>query len=155
MKNVSNTTNSNYENDNAIFTSDVQYHQAPLQHSDHVQNDFVPTPHCHDNDDVKVSIPKISKSINSSQNQIKIELEIVIKLQNDQTQQSIQHVRSSTLPKNRTVNRMNPYRKPAPQLNRSSAVYMQNDVDNNIRISRSQFQPNDDLNETFRSNYDN
>ncbi|EXX73202.1 uncharacterized protein OCT59_015844 [Rhizophagus irregularis] len=66
---------------------------------------------------------------------------------------------------------MSPYRKPneqnfrnkssndaqffmtVPQLNRSPAVHMQN-VDNN-RISRSQFQPDDDLNESFRSNYDN
>ncbi|RGB42756.1 hypothetical protein C1646_750657 [Rhizophagus diaphanus] len=94
-----------------------------------------------------------------------IELEIVIKLQNDQNQQKAQNVHSSALPKNRT-NRMNPYRKPTeqnfrnknssthsyssssvPQLNRSSAIYMQN-IDNN-RAPHSQFQPNEDLNEYF------
>ncbi|PKK70388.1 hypothetical protein RhiirC2_819216 [Rhizophagus irregularis] len=179
-ENVLNTTgdyvtiqNSNIQE--SISTSNLQYHQASLQHDEHVQqNDFVPTQHDYDNASAKVSIPKISKRIDSSQNQIlKIELEIVIKLQNDQTQQRTQYVRSSTLPKNRIVNRMSPYRKPneqnfrnkssndaqsysfmtVPQQNRSSAVHMQN-VDNN-RISRSQFQPDDDLNESFRSNYDN
>ncbi|CAB4440531.1 unnamed protein product [Rhizophagus irregularis] len=153
-ENVSNTTgdyvtvqNSNIQE--SISTSNLQYHQASLQHDEH--------------------------RIDSSQNQIlKIELEIVIKLQNDQTQQRTQYVRSSTLPKNRIVNRMSPYRKPneqnfrnksrsndahsysfmaVPQLNTRPAVNMQN-VDNN-RISRSQFQPDDDLNESFRSNYDN
>ncbi|CAB4399691.1 unnamed protein product [Rhizophagus irregularis] len=180
-ENVSNTTgdyvtvqNSNIQE--SISTSNLQYHQASLQHDEHVQqNDFVPTQHDYDNASAKVSIPKISKRIDSSQNQIlKIELEIVIKLQNDQTQQRTQYIRSSTLPKNRIVNRMNPYRKPneqnfrnksrsndahsysfmaVPQLNTRPAVNMQN-VDNN-RISRSQFQPDDDLNESFRSNYDN
>ncbi|PKC71315.1 hypothetical protein RhiirA1_497450 [Rhizophagus irregularis] len=174
-ENVSNTgdyvtvQNSNIQE--SISTSNLQYHQVPLQYDEHAQqNDFVPTQHDYDNASAKVSIPKISKRIDSSQNQIlKIELEIVIKLQNDQTQQKTQYVRSSTLPKNRIVNRMSPYRKPneqnfrnkssndaqffmtVPQLNRSPAVHMQN-VDNN-RISRSQFQPDDDLNESFRSNY--
>ncbi|CAB4492635.1 unnamed protein product [Rhizophagus irregularis] len=174
-ENVSNTgdyvtvQNSNIQE--SISTSNLQYHQVPLQYDEHAQqNDFVPTQHDYDNASAKVSIPKISKRIDSSQNQIlKIELEIVIKLQNDQTQQRNQYVRSSTLPKNRIVNRMSPYRKPneqnfrnkssndaqffmtVPQLNRSPAVHMQN-VDNN-RISRSQFQPDDDLNESFRSNY--
>ncbi|CAB4399685.1 unnamed protein product [Rhizophagus irregularis] len=174
-ENVSNTgdyvtvQNSNIQE--SISTSNLQYHQVPLQYDEHAQqNDFVPTQHDYDNASAKVSIPKISKRIDSSQNQIlKIELEIVIKLQNDQTQQRTQYVRSSTLPKNRIVNRMSPYRKPneqnfrnkssndaqffmtVPQLNRSPAVHMQN-VDNN-RISRSQFQPDDDLNESFRSNY--
>src|SRR5581483_6380395 len=96
---------------------------------------------------------------------------IVIKLQNDQTQQRAQYVQPSTLPKNRVVNRMNPYRKPTeqnfrnknsdvhsypsvavPQLNRSPAAYMQN-VDNN-HTSQSQFQPNNEnLNESFSNNY--
>ncbi|CAB4492626.1 hypothetical protein RhiirA1_493184 [Rhizophagus irregularis] len=179
-ENVSNTgeydtvQNSNIQE--SISTSNLQYHQASLQHDEHAQqNDFVPTQHDYDNASAKVSIPKISKRIDSSQNQIlKIELEIVIKLQNDQTQQRTQYVRSSNLPKNRIVNRMSPYRKPneqnfrnksrskdahsysfmaVPQLNTRPAVNMQN-VDNN-RISRSQFQPDDDLNESFRSNYNN
>ncbi|GBB83615.1 hypothetical protein RclHR1_10300004 [Rhizophagus clarus] len=163
-ENVSNTT-SDYvtiQNNNvrqSIPTSNVQAFNLP--NDEH--NDFVSAPHA----SAKVSIPKISKRLDTSQNQIlKIELEIVIKLQNDQTQQRTQYVRSSTL------NRMNPYRKPTeqnfrnqssddaysysfvtvPQLNRSSAVYMQN-FDN----IRSQFQPNvaddDNTNETF--NYDN
>ncbi|CAB4422042.1 unnamed protein product [Rhizophagus irregularis] len=61
---------------------------------------------------------------------------------------------------------MNPYRKPTeqnfrnknhsyssssvPRLNKSSAIYMQN-VDNNS-APQSQFQPNEDLNESFTSN---
>ncbi|RGB30319.1 hypothetical protein C1646_765498, partial [Rhizophagus diaphanus] len=59
-----------------------------LYKNEHVQqNDFASTPHDYDNASAKVSIPKIPKRIDSSQNQIlKIELEIVIKLQNDQTQ---------------------------------------------------------------------
>jgi len=150
-----------------ISASNAQYYQTSLQHDEHVhQNDFTPTPLS-----AEVSIPKISKRFDSSQNQIfKIEFEVVIKLQNDQTQQRTQYVQSSTLPKNRTVNRMNPYRKPTkqnfrnkssdvhsyssvavPQLNGSSAVYMQN-VDNN-RTSQSQFQPSDG--EYFSDNYDN
>ncbi|CAG8718420.1 7349_t:CDS:2 [Rhizophagus irregularis] len=162
-ENVSNTTgdyvtiqNSNIQE--SISTSNLQYHQASLQHDEHVQqNDFASTPHDYDN--ARLILLKIKS------------LKIVIKLQNDQTQQKTQYVRSSTLPKNRIVNRMSPYRKPneqnfrnkssndaqffmtVPQLNRSPAVHMQN-VDNN-RISRSQFQPDDDLNESFRSNYDN
>ncbi|GBB83616.1 hypothetical protein RclHR1_10300005 [Rhizophagus clarus] len=164
----------NYDNvsDTISDYSNMQYHQASLQHDGHVQqNDFAPTPH--NNANAKVSIPKISKRFDSSQNQIlKIEFEIVIKLQNDQPQQNTQCICSPILPKNRTVNRLNPYRKPnernfknqsnndahsfsfvtAPQLNRTSAVYMQN-VDNN-HTSRSQFQPDDDLNESFRNNRD-
>jgi hypothetical protein len=175
--NVSNST-SNYvtvQNSNvreSISTSNVQYHQASLQHDEHVQqNDFAPAPH-YDNPSAKISIPKISKRVDSSRNQIlKIELEIVIKLQDDQTQQRTHCVRSSTLLKNRTVNRMNPYRKPSeqnfrnensndahsypfeavPQLNRSTSVYMQNFDNNHL----SQFQQDNDLNESFRSNYDN
>jgi Tfp pilus assembly protein PilF len=88
-------------------TSNVEYHQASLQHDEHIQqNDFTPTPH-HDNASAELSIPKVSKRFGPSQNQIlKIEFEIVIKLQNDQTQQRTHYdVRSSTLPKNRTVNR--------------------------------------------------
>jgi hypothetical protein len=178
--NTSNTT-SDYvtvQNNNvreSISTPNVQYHQASLQHDEHVQqnNDFAPTPH-YDNASTKVSIPKISKRIDSSQNQIlKIELEIVIKLQNDQTQQRTHYVQPSTLPKNRTVNRMNPYRRPneqnfrnessndahpysfvtVPQLNRNTSIYMQN-VDNS-HIPRSQLRQYNDLNESFGSNYDN
>jgi hypothetical protein len=180
--NVSNNINSDYvtiQNSNvqeSISTSNVQYHQASLQHDEQVQqsNDFAPTPY-YDNASTKVSIPKISKRFDSSQNQIlKIELEIVIKLQNDQTQQRTHYVRPSTLPKNRTVNRMNPYRKPneqnfrnessndtysysfvtVPQQNRSSAAYSMQNVDNN-NVSRSRFQQDNDLDESLRSNYDN
>ncbi|CAB4440536.1 unnamed protein product [Rhizophagus irregularis] len=170
-ENVSNTTGDYVTVQNSNIQESISTSNLSLQHDEYVQqNDFVPAQHDYDNASAKVSIPKISKRIDSSQNQIlKIELEIVIKLQNDQTQQRTQYVRSSTLPKNRIVNRMSPYRKPneqsfrnkssndaqffmtVPQLNRSPAVHMQN-VDNN-RISRSQFQPDDDLNESFRSNY--
>ncbi|RGB42212.1 hypothetical protein C1646_751255, partial [Rhizophagus diaphanus] len=54
--------------------------------NEHVQqNDFASTPNDYDNASAKVSIPKILKRIDSSQNQIlKIELDIVFKLQNDQ-----------------------------------------------------------------------
>ncbi|PKC59342.1 hypothetical protein RhiirA1_469601 [Rhizophagus irregularis] len=97
-ENVSDTTgdyvtvqNSNIQE--SISTSDLQYHQASLQHDEHVQqNDFVPAQHDYDN--------------------------------------------------------------AIPQLNTRPAVHMQN-IDNNHRISRSQFQPDDDLNESFRSIYDN
>jgi hypothetical protein len=172
--NVLNTT-SDYvtvRNIKSTSTSNVQYHQASLQHDEHIQqNDFTPTPY-HDNASVEVSIPKVSKRFDSTQNQIlKIELEIVIKLQNDQTQQRTRYdVRSSTLPKNRTINRTNPYRKPnkqnfknesnndalaysfmtVPQLNKSTAAYMQN-VDND-HLSRPQFQQDND---SFRNNYVN
>ena len=124
-----------------------------LQH-ERIKPNEAPAPQ-YINANTEVSTPRISRSFDSSQNQIlKIELEIVIKLQNDQNQQRTKHVHSSTLLKNQTVNRMNPYRKPteqnnfrinyssveAPQLNKGSAVYMQ---------------PNEDLNETFNSGYDN
>ncbi|RGB25031.1 hypothetical protein C1646_675901 [Rhizophagus diaphanus] len=169
-ENVPNTTDDyvNVQDSKVQESISTSYHQTSLQHDEHVQqNDFVPIQHDYDNHaSAKVSIPKISKRIDSSQNQIlKIELEIVIKIQNDQTQQKSHYVRSP----NWNVNRMSPYRKldeqnfrnkrsndarffmTVPQLNRSPAVHMQN-VGNN-HISRSQFQPDDDLNESFRSNY--
>ncbi|CAB4397668.1 uncharacterized protein OCT59_009233 [Rhizophagus irregularis] len=154
----------------------AQYYQKSSQH-ERIQPNDIPTstitPASPYNASAEILIPKISRRIDSSQNQIlKIELEIVIKLQNDQNQQKAQYVHSSALPKNR-ANRMNPYRKPTeqnfrnknsgsthsyssssvPQLNRSSAIYMQN-IDNN-RAPQSQFQPNEDLNESFSNNYNN
>ncbi|RGB30317.1 hypothetical protein C1646_765497 [Rhizophagus diaphanus] len=128
--------NSDHESNSEFIDNSLQqpyYETSSLQHDEHVQqNDFVPTQHDYDIASAKVSLPKISKRIDSFQNQIlKIELEIVIKLQNDQTQQRTQYVQSSTLPKNRITCCLN--------------------VDNN----HTQFQPDDDLNESFRSNYDN
>jgi hypothetical protein len=145
------------------------YYQESSQHERIQPNDILVTPAPQYNASADVSIPKISRKIDSSQNQIlKIELEIVIKLQSDQNQQSAQRVQNVHTSKNCT-NRMNPYRKPTEQnfrnknsdahsyssssllpLNRSSAVYMQN-VDNN----RIQFQPNEDLSESFSDDYNN
>lgn len=108
------------------------------------------------------SNPKISKTLDSSQNQIfKIELEIVVRIQNDQNQHRTECNNYSSTLKNRVVNRMNPYRKPTDQNFRSDshsyssssvppAIYMQNA--DNIRTS---FQSNKDLNESFRNNFKN
>ncbi|CAB4475233.1 hypothetical protein RhiirA5_425234 [Rhizophagus irregularis] len=170
-ENVPTTNDYIVDQNNNERPSVTQYYQKSLQH-ERIQPNDIPTPTITPaspyNASAEILIPKISRRIDSSQNQIlKIELEIVIKLQNDQNQQKAQYVHSSALPKNR-ANRMNPYRKPTeqnfrnknsdshsyssssvPRLNRSSAIYMQN-VDN-----KSQFQPNEDLNESFSNNYNN
>ncbi|RIA83626.1 hypothetical protein C1645_785926 [Glomus cerebriforme] len=118
----------------------AQNYQTYSQHD--IQDESTPAPQC--NTSAEVSVPKISLTSDSS---LKIELEIIIKFQNDQNKQKNHHVHPSTLSKDRTVNRMHPYQQPSeqnfrnkyrndahsystatsvPQLNRSSTVYVQN-----------------------------
>jgi hypothetical protein len=141
--------------DHATVQGDEQYHQTSLQldADEYVRpNDSMLTP--------QVSIPRISKTFDSERNQIlKIELEIVIKLKSGQNDQNQQYDRSSTLLKNRTANRMHPYRKLTEQNfrneNRNDArSYFSASVPR-LNRSSAQFQQNEGLNESFNSNYDN
>ncbi|RGB26062.1 hypothetical protein C1646_801057 [Rhizophagus diaphanus] len=142
---------SDYDGQQSASTPTTQYY-SQREHIDFV----TPAPPLYKTN-TEFSNPKISKTLDSSQNQIfKIELEIVVRIQNDQNQHRTKCNYSSTL-NNRHVNRMNPYRKPTDQNFRSDShshsyssssvpptIYMQNA--DNIRTS---FQSNKDLNESF------